>query len=603
MKLKELLHNIVQPQVIRVTDTGIQEENAWIPVLRTGMTPSCSIDFNIEIKGVTCNPKRVKEGYLFVSVSDHLSMSFFGVIPVRDTGIQEKKRWIPVSSTGMTETSSLGIILTRDNAFSSWIPVSATRMTKTSSTEVTEDTDHLGVIPVRDTRIYIFHPNPQEIYSEIVSRFYQFKHPKYTAAVTGTNGKTSVVEFCRQIWQNAGYNAASIGTLGTYINNDRKDNHNNLTTPDAEDIYATLRDINSKNVEHLALEASSHGIDQYRIHGLKLSAAAFTNFSQDHLDYHKNVSEYLEAKKRLFAEVLPEGETVILNADIDEYSELLKIAEKRSGEVITYGKKGSNITLLKQTPTPDGQHLTIKIDDKIYNAFFPVFGEFQAYNLLCAIGIVISSGVHYEEICIEKLVSPPGRMEKINTRPFAEHVCDEKFLGAVQTSTAEYSNVFEERRQASTTKLPSEIELCKRSAFVFVDYAHTPNALKQSLLSLKWHFNKKIVLVFGCGGNRDQTKRSAMGKIAQMYADRVIVTDDNPRDEDPAKIRHDILLYCPDALETGDRKKAIEQGIDIACNEDMILLVAGKGDEKFQIIGSKTFDFSDVEVIRSKTIP
>ncbi|WP_353273493.1 Mur ligase family protein [Wolbachia endosymbiont (group A) of Agelastica alni] len=469
MKLRELLHSIID------------------------------VDFDIEIKGVTCNPKRVKEGYLFVCVSE------------------------------------------RDRIYIDQI------LSCGAKAIIASDCITNGVIPVRDAGIHIFHPNPQEIYSEIVSRFYQFKQPKYVAAVTGTNGKTSVVEFCRQIWQNAGYNAASIGTLGTCINNGRKGNSNSLTTPGAEDLYATLRGI---SVEHLVLESSSHGIDQYRIHGLKLSAAAFTNFSQDHLDYHKSLGGYLETKKRLFYEVLPEGKTAILNADIDEYGALLKIAEKRSNKIITYGKTGSDITLLEQTPTPSGQYLTIKIGDEIYDMFFPVLGQFQAYNLLCAIGIVTSSGLNYREMCVEKLVSPPGRMEKV--KPFA-----------------------------------------------FVDYAHTPSALKQALLSLKWHFNKKIVLVFGCGGNRDQTKRAEMGKIAQMYADRVIITDDNPRDEDPAKIRHDILS---DALEIGDRKEAIEKGIDIAYNEGMILLVAGKGHEKFQIIGNQIFEFSDVEVIKNHAL-
>ncbi|WP_250295514.1 Mur ligase family protein [Wolbachia endosymbiont of Oedothorax gibbosus] len=469
MKLRELLHSIID------------------------------VDFDIEVKGVTCNPKRVKEGYLFVCVSE------------------------------------------RDRIYIDQI------LSFGAKAIIASDCITNGVIPVRDNGIHIFHPNPQEIYSEIVSRFYQFKQPKYVAAVTGTNGKTSVVEFCRQIWQNAGYDAASIGTLGTCINNDREDNSDNLTTAGADDLYATLRGI---NVEHLALEASSHGIDQYRIHGLKLSAAAFTNFSQDHLDYHKNLGEYLETKKRLFYEVLPEGKTAILNADIDEYCALLKIAEKRGNKVITYGKKSSNITLLKQIPTPDGQHLTIKIGDEIYETFFPILGQFQAYNLLCAIGI---SGLNYREICVEKLVSPSGRMEKV--KPFA-----------------------------------------------FVDYAHTPRALKQALLSLKWHFNKKIVLVFGCGGNRDKTKRAEMGKIAQMYADKVIVTDDNSRDENPAEIRCGILLHCPDALEIEDRREAIEKGVDIAYNEGMILLVAGKGHERFQIIGNQTFEFSDVEVIKSKVL-
>lgn len=473
MKLRELLHDIV--------------------------------NFDVEIKGITCNPKRVKEGYLFVCVSE------------------------------------------RDRIYIDQI------LSCGAKAIIASDCITNGVIPVRDAGVHIFHPNPQEIYSEIVSRFYQFKQPKYVAAVTGTNGKTSVVEFCRQIWQNSGYNAASIGTLGTCINNDRKDNSNSLTTPGIDDLYATLRDINSRNIEHLILEASSHGIDQYRIHGLKLSAAAFTNFSQDHLDYHKNLGEYLETKKRLFYEVLPEGKTAILNADIDEYYALLKIVEKRSNKIITYGKTGSDITLLEQTPTPNGQHLTIKIGGEIYDTFFPVLGQFQAYNLLCAMGIVTSSGLNYREICVEKLVSPPGRMEKV--KPFA-----------------------------------------------FVDYAHTPSALKQALLSLKWHFNKKIVLIFGCGGNRDQIKRAEMGKIAQIYADKVIVTDDNPRDEDPAKIRRDILLHCPSALEIGNRKEAIEKGIDIAYNEDMILLVAGKGHERFQIIGNQTFEFSDIEVIKNHVL-
>ncbi|WP_341814743.1 UDP-N-acetylmuramoyl-L-alanyl-D-glutamate--2,6-diaminopimelate ligase [Wolbachia endosymbiont (group A) of Chalcis sispes] len=479
MKLRELLHNIID------------------------------VNFDIEIKGVTCNPKKIKEGYLFVCVSERDRIYIDQILSCGAKAI--------IASDCITEASSLGII------------------------------------PTRDAGICIFHPNPQEIYSKIVSRFYQFKQPKYVAAVTGTNGKTSVVEFCRQIWQNAGYNAASIGTLGTCINNGRKGNSNSLTTPGADDLYAALRDIDNKNVEHLVLEASSHGIDQYRIHGLRLTAAVFTNFSQDHLDYHKDINKYFEVKKKLFYEVLPKGETAVLNADISEYDALLKIAEERGNKVITYGKKGSDITLLKQIPAPNGQHLTIKIGDEIYDMFFPVLGQFQAYNLLCAMGIVTLSGLNYREICVDKLIFPAGRMEKV--KPFA-----------------------------------------------FVDYAHTPSALKQALLSLKWHFNKKIVLVFGCGGNRDQTKRAEMGKIAQMYADRVIITDDNPRDENPAEIRRGILLHCPDALEIEDRREAIEKGVDIAYNEGMILLVAGKGHERFQIIGNQTFEFSDVEVIKNHVL-
>ncbi|MGL9726541.1 MAG: Mur ligase family protein, partial [Wolbachia sp.] len=500
MRLKELLHNIV------------------------------NVDFDVEIRGVTCNPQRVKEGYLFVCVSEEskehaIYLPTGCVYNCVDVVIQgAKKDVIPVPRHWDPE-NLIANEHTRQLYNEKWIPVSSTGMTGTPSFTV------------------LYHSNPQEIYSKIVSKFYQFKQPKYIAAVTGTNGKTSVVEFCRQIWQNVGYSAASIGTLGTFINNERKDNNNSLTTPDADDLYSTLHDIN--NIECLALEASSHGIDQYRIHGLRLTAAAFTNFSQDHLDYHKNIYEYFEAKKKLFYEVLPKEKTAILNADISEYRELFNIAEKCGNKVITYGKTGSGITLLKQIPTANGQHLTIKIGDVIYNTFFPVLGQFQAYNLLCAIGI---SGLNYKEICVDKLVSPSGRMEKVKP-------------------------------------------------FVFVDYAHTPSALKQALLSLKWHFNKKIVLVFGCGGNRDQAKRAEMGKVAQMYADKVIVTDDNPRDEDSAKIRHDILLHCPDALEIGDRKEAIKRGINIANDESIILLVAGKGHERFQMIEDQVLEFSDVEVM------
>ncbi|CCF78412.1 UDP-N-acetylmuramyl tripeptide synthase [Wolbachia endosymbiont of Onchocerca ochengi] len=462
MKLRELLYNIID------------------------------VTFDIEIKGVTCNPKRVKEGYLFVCIS------------------KEHEKCI-----SDIKTSAI-----------------------------------IANFMVHDSRIYILHPNPQEIYSKIVSRFYQFKQPKYAAAVTGTNGKTSVIEFCCQIWQNAGYNAASIGTLGMYTNNERKANHNSLTTPDADDFYATLCDINSKGIEYLALEASSHGIDQYRIHGLELTAAAFTNLSQDHLDYHQNISKYFKAKKRLFHEVLSKEKTVILNANTDKYYALLKIAKKRGNKVITYGEKSSNITLIKQVPALNGQYLTIRISNEVYNVFFPVFGQFQACNLMCAIGIAISSGLDYKKMCIDKLISPPGRMEKVKP-------------------------------------------------FVFVDYAHTPSALKQAILSLKWHFNKKIVLVFGCGGNRDQAKRAEMGKIAQMYAEKVIITNDNPRDENPTEIRRDILLHCPDAVEVEDRKEAIEKGIDISYNKGMILLIAGKGHERFQIINGQALEFSDVEVVRN----
>lgn len=470
MRLKELLHNIID------------------------------INFDAEIKGVSCDSRKIQEDYLFVCVS--------------------KRGWKHLKSSRI-------VAITNESYL------------------------NFDVMPVlnaglsTDQMTIIFHSNPQKIYSEIISRFYQFKQPEYIAAVTGTNGKTSVVEFCRQIWQKAGYSAASIGTLGICVDDDRRYNNGNLTTPSVNDLYAALRDISNRSIENLVLEASSHGIDQYRIHGLRLSTAAFTNFSSDHLDYHGNMDEYFEAKKRLFCEVLPEGGTAILNADTHEYNTLLN---ERRNKVITYGKKGSHITLLQQTPTEYGQHLVIEMYGEIHDVSFPVFGKFQAHNLLCAMA---TSKLNFSEIHVKKLHAPRGRMERINS-------------------------------------------------FAFVDYAHTTDALKQALLSLRWHFKKKIVLVFGCGGNRDKTKRFEMGKIAEKYADRVIVTNDNPRDEDPAEIRRSILLHCSNALEIGDRKAALEKGIDIAYDEGMMLLIAGKGHEEFQIVGNEIFEFSDISVIRSR---
>ncbi|OEY86488.1 UDP-N-acetylmuramoylalanyl-D-glutamate--2,6-diaminopimelate ligase [Wolbachia pipientis] len=458
MKLKELLYNII--------DT----------------------DFDIEIEGVTCNPRRIRANFLFVCI---------------DMKCLNRITELPVAT-----------IISQQDIFME--------------------------------TLVIFHPHPQRIYSEVVSRFYRFKQPKYIAAVTGSSGKTSVVEFCRQIWQSAGYNAASIGSLGTRFNDKIITHTNDLTTPDPYDLYSKLHDINNNNIDNIAVEATSHGIDQYRIHGLKLSVAAFTNLLHDHLDHHGSIDNYFTIKQRLFYEILPEGGKVILNSDIEQYNILFNIAKERANKIITYGQKDSDITLLEQIPTQDGQYIKIKKGDRIYDTFFPVFGKFQAYNLLCAIGM---SGVDLMDICVKKLYPPPGRMEKVDE-------------------------------------------------LVFVDYAHHAGALKQALLSLKWHFKKKVVLVFGCAGNRDKTKRPQMGLVAQKYADKVIVTDDNPRNEDPGQIRSEVLFSCPGAWEIGDRKKAIKKGIEIAYDEGMMLLITGKGNEQTQSIGSKTVEFKDGSIVK-----
>lgn len=395
--------------------------------------------------------------------------------------------------------------------------------------------------------------NPRRRFALMAARFFPGQ-PATTAAVTGTNGKTSVVSFVRQMWRHPGRKAASMGTLGVVAPGLAIPG--SLTTPDPVQLHKTLHKLAEAGVDHLALEASSHGLDQYRLDGVKIDVAAFTNLSRDHLDYHGSMAAYLDAKKRLFADILKPDGVAVINADSDCFTALRKIAEGRGQRVIGYGRKGAEVRLLGIDPLPGGQRLKLAVDGARYALTLPLVGAFQAENALCALGIVIACGEDPKSAvaALETLEGVPGRLQKVATHP--------------------------------------------GGADVFIDFAHTPEALANVLAALRSHAEERLVVVFGCGGDRDPGKRAEMGRIACALADDVIVTDDNPRRENPAAIRRQILDACAKAREIGDRAEAIKTALtELAAND--LLVVAGKGHETGQIVGAEILPFDDAEVVRA----
>ncbi len=397
-------------------------------------------------------------------------------------------------------------------------------------------------------------PNPRRQLAYLAARFYD-RQPRIIAAVTGTNGKTSVAEFTRQIWRGLGHNAASLGTLG--LNPPRADTPASLTTPDPVELHHCLATLAAEGVDHLAMEASSHGLDQFRLDGLRVAAAAFTNLSRDHLDYHGSEAAYFAAKERLFAELLPEGATAVLNADVDQFDQLEKLCRARGISVISYGAAGRELRLERRAAAAEGQSLTLNALGRREEVRLPLAGAFQAANALAALGLVLA------------------------TAPSREAVLD----GALAAL-------------GGLTGVAGRLELVGRSpsgGLVFVDYAHTPDALASVLTALRGHTERELVTVFGCGGDRDSGKRPLMGEIASRLADRVYVTDDNPRGEQPAAIRRAIVAAAPGATEIGDRAGAIAAAIDSLAAGD-VLVIAGKGHETGQIVGDKALPFDDREV-------
>ncbi len=372
--------------------------------------------------------------------------------------------------------------------------------------------------------------------------------PSVLTAVTGTNGKTSTVYFERQIWKESGIEGASFGTIGVFSDKIKKET--SLTTPESVEIYRDLEELASAGVTHAALEASSAGLDQGRLDGMMFDAAAFTNLTEEHLDYHKTMESYFAAKAKLFEEHIKPDGTAVLNADIAEYEKLKNICLNKGLRVLSYGRHGEDILLEKEERLNVGYRLTLKVLGKEHTVDFPVSGDFQIMNLLCALGLVIGSGLEPERAlkAVSRLKSPPGRLEFVGQK--------------------------------------------KNGAKVYVDYAHTPDALENVLKTMRPLTRRKLWVVFGCGGNRDKTKRPLMGKIAQRLADKIIITDDNPRFEDAKTIRQEILAACQLGREIGDRRKAIAQAIE-ELEKDDVLIIAGKGHEEGQIVNGKTLPFND----------
>lgn len=402
------------------------------------------------------------------------------------------------------------------------------------------------------TVTFIETDNPKLCLSKIATLFYP-KMPPIIVGVTGTNGKTSTVEFVRQIWEHLKYRAASIGTLGTISNHFKAPKH--LTTPDPVFLHRTMEDLVKHKISHVAIEASSHGLDQYRLDGLTLSAGGFTSFGHDHLDYHKTLEAYFEAKSSLFSRLLSAHMGVaVLNADIPEYEALKKAAHGLP--CLSYGWKGSDIKIEGLHPLTTGQQIELRLLGKTYTLTLPFIGEFQVYNALCALGLVLSDidvPVDKAVAALERLSPPPGRLELAGITP--------------------------------------------TGAPVYVDYAHAASALETVLKTLRTHTKHHLWVVFGAGGERDPSTRKPMGMVAQKYADQVIITDDNPRSETPEFIRAALKEGAPNALDIADRTEAIQYALHQAQKGDMVL-VTGKGPEDGQIYANRIEPFLDSRVIQ-----
>ena len=394
-------------------------------------------------------------------------------------------------------------------------------------------------------------PNPRRALALAAARFFP-KQPATIAAVTGTSGKTSVAAFTRQIWQRLGHASASIGTIG--LVSPKRTIYGSLTTPDPIALHRQLDEIAGEGVTHLALEASSHGLDQYRLDGIHVSAGAFTNLSRDHMDYHPDVAHYLNAKLRLFRELLAADGVAVISADHDSSQAVIDAAGERKLRIMTVGRKGdgtSGIRLVDAAIDGFAQKLILEHAGRKRDLRLPLVGEFQIENALVAAGLAIGTGSDPDQVfaALEHLEGARGRLERVGER---------------------------------------------NGAPIFVDYAHKPDALAKALQALRPYAKRKLVVVFGAGGDRDAGKRPLMGEIAAKNADSVIVTDDNPRSENPAAIRAAILAAAKDAREIGDRAEAIRVAISGLQPGDA-LLIAGKGHETGQILGDRTLPFSDHE--------
>lgn len=393
---------------------------------------------------------------------------------------------------------------------------------------------------------------PRTALARAAARLYP-RQPETIVAVTGTSGKTSVAVFVRQIWQRLGHAAASLGTIGVVA--PTRSTYGTLTTPDPIALHRALDELAGEGVTHLALEASSHGLDQRRLDGVRVTAGAFTNLSRDHMDYHPTEEHYLATKLRLFSEIVAAGGAAVVAADHPHAVRVIEAARARGLRVLTVGRQGRDIRLAEAAIDDFAQRLVLVHDGKTHHLRLPLVGDFQIENALVAAGLVIATGGDAGRTlaALEQLDGVPGRLELVG--------------------------------------------VCRRAP-VFVDYAHKPDALAKALAALRPYTRRRLVVVFGAGGDRDPGKRPLMGAIAAEHADTVIVTDDNPRSEDAAAIRAAILAAAPDAREIGDRLEAIRAAI-AGLQAGDVLLIAGKGHETGQIVGERVLPFDDREAARA----
>lgn len=404
--------------------------------------------------------------------------------------------------------------------------------------------------------VHVADPEPRRAFARLAAPFFA-PFPETIVAVTGTNGKTSTVEMTRQLWRMAGLRAASIGTLG--VTTPDESVSTGLTTPDVVTFLANLSGLAREGVTHLAYEASSHGLSQFRNEGPRVAAAAFTNLSRDHLDYHPSMDDYFEAKMRLFDEVVASDGVAVIWADDERSGQVAERARTRGLRLLTVGEEGEQLRLLTREPTALGQTLEVAFEGERFTVKLPLIGAYQAANALIAAGLVIAAGGDPAQIFADlaRLQPVRGRLERAAITP--------------------------------------------AGAAVYVDYAHTPDALGAAIAALRPHTAGRLIVAFGAGGDRDQGKRAEMGRVAGTQADVAIVTDDNPRGEDPAAIRAMVLTGAPNMREIGDRRAAIAAALAEAGSNDVVL-IAGKGHEQGQIVGAgetaRVLPFDDVTVAR-----
>jgi UDP-N-acetylmuramoyl-L-alanyl-D-glutamate--2,6-diaminopimelate ligase len=393
---------------------------------------------------------------------------------------------------------------------------------------------------------------PRKLFAELAARFFA-PYPETIVAVTGTNGKTSTVELTRQLWRMAGHRSASIGTLGVTTADDQVST--GLTTPDIVTFLSNMAGLKRMGISHVAYEASSHGLDQYRAEGVTVNAAAFTNFSRDHLDYHPDMDAYFAAKMRLFDEVVAADGTAVVWTGDAKSADVIGHVKRRGLQIITVGPGAVTIELMSRQSTPLGQQLLLRHGGKEHKLSLPLIGAYQMNNVLTAAGLALATGGDWATTLsgMARVAPVRGRLERA-------------VIG-------------------------------RAGAPVYVDYAHTPDAIEAAIAALRPHVAGRLITVIGAGGDRDHGKRPEMGAVAARLSDVVIVTDDNPRSEDPGAIRKAVLQGAPSAIEVGDRRAAIAEAIAMAQAGD-IVLVAGKGHEQGQIIGDQVLPFDDVTVAR-----